>query len=116
MAWLVFLYALTLGAEQSNMLVGYDPALTWYAYTDLQASVLILDTLEIGGSSTIRITPVQVPFFTPIEAEFIFFAQLRYKLLSIGYEHACYHNFPGWYTRDLQGYNRIYLRISNERL
>lgn len=112
MAWLVFLYALTLGAEQSDMLEGYD--LSWYAYTDIQASILVLDTLEVGGSSTIRIRPSHSPFFTPIEAEFIFFTQFRYKLLSIGYEHCCYHNFQGYYTRDLQGYNRFYLRISND--
>ena len=114
MTWLIFLYALTIGAEQSDMLVGYDPNLVWYAYTEMQASMLILDTLEVGGSSTIRIRPTDLPFGSPVEAEFIFFTQLRYKLLSIGWEHACYHNFQGYYTRDLQGYNRFYLRISND--
>ena len=114
MAWLVFLYALTLGAEQSDMLVGYDPNLIWYGYTNLQASVLIMNTLEVGGSSTIRIRPSHQPFFVPVEGEFILFAQLQYKLFSIGYEHACYHNFQGYYTRDMQGYSRIYLRISNK--
>ena len=114
MTWLIFLYALTIGAEQSDMLVGYDPNLVWYAYTEIQASMLILDTLEVGGSSTIRIRPSHPPFGSPVEAEFIFFTQLRYKLLSIGWEHDCYHNFQGYYTRDLQGYNRFYLRISND--
>lgn len=113
MTWLVFLCALTLGMEQSDMLVGYDSSQIWYAYTDFQASILVLDTLEVGGSSTIRIRPSDPPFFTPVEAEFIFFAQLRYKLFSVGYEHACYHNFWDYYTRDAQEYNRIYLQISN---
>ena len=114
MAWLVFLYALTLGVEQSNMISELNPGLEWYGYTELEASMLILNTLEIGGSSTIRIKPRQIPFFTPMEAEFVFFTQLRYKMISVGYEHNCYHNFQDYYTRNGQEYNRFYLCISNK--
>jgi len=114
MTWLIFFYALTLGAEQSDMLVGYDPSLIWYGYSQLETSILIADTLELGGSTTIRLRPSHVPFFSPVEAEFIFFAELQYRILAVGYEHACYHNFQGYYTRDLMGYNRLYLRISND--
>jgi hypothetical protein len=115
MNWVVFLFALTFGVEQSDLLVGYDPNLIWYGYTDFQITALILDSLEVGGSTAILIRPSDPPFFSPIEAEFVFFTQWTYKFLSIGYEHACYHNFQGYYTRDLKGYNRFYLRFSNEK-
>jgi len=85
MTWLIFFYALTLGAEQSDMLTGYDPSMAWYGYSQFEAS-----------------------------AEFIVFAELQYKIFAVGYEHACYHNFQGYYTRDVMGFNRLYLRISND--
>ena len=115
MTWFIFLWALTLGAEQSDMLVGYDPNLVWYGYTTMQASLLIADTLEVDGSETIRIRPSRTPFFAPIEGEFMFFVKLQYKPFSVGWEHACYHNFQGYYTRDLQGYDRLFVTIGSQR-
>ena len=112
MTWLLFLYALTLGVEQSDMFVEYD--LEYYGYAELQASVLFWDTLEIGGSTLTRIVPKTVVRYSPIETEFLFFIQIQYQLISIGFEHLCIHQFKEYYIRDLKGYNRFYLRISNE--
>ncbi|MBA7551524.1 hypothetical protein ES705_44066 [subsurface metagenome] len=112
MAWLVFLYALTLGAEQSNVIVDYD--LEWYGYIETQASVLLWDTLEIGGSALTRIIPKTIIRYSPVETDFLFFAQIQYQMLSVGIEHLCSHNFKVYSTRGMHGYNRIYLRISNK--
>ena len=112
MAWLVFLYVITLGTEQSNMIMEYD--LEWYGYIEMQTSVLFWDTLEIGGSALTRIIPKTIVRYSPVETDFLFFAQIQYQLLSIGFEHLCTHNFKGYYTRGQKGYSRVYLRISNQ--
>jgi len=113
MTWFIFLWALTLGAEQSDMLVGYDSE--WYGYIETQTSVLFWDTLEIGGSALTRIIPKTIVRYSPVETDFLFFAQIQYQLLSIGFEHLCTHNFKGHYTRGPRGYNRFFVTIESQK-
>ncbi len=113
MNWILFLYAFTLGTEQTDMLA---PELRWYGYTEFEASVMIAKTLEIGGASTIYFRPAEAPWFAPVEGDFRVFARLRYGFLSLEAEHLCIHGFYGEETgryRDGTGHNRLALTLSN---
>lgn len=113
MNWLLFLYAFTLGAEQNDLLT---PDLEWYGYSRFEASVMIGNTLEIGGAPTIYFQPAGAPWFAPIEGDFPVFARLHYKNLTVEAEHLCIHGFyGGTASRDGKGYNRLTLTISNRK-
>jgi hypothetical protein len=113
MNWLLFLYAFTLGAEQTNMLT---PNLEWYGYSRFEASVMIGNTLEIGGAPTIYFRPAEPPWFSPVEADFPVFARLRFGIMTLEAEHLCIHGFYGGSAaRDGKGYNRLTMTFSNRK-
>jgi len=113
MNWILFLYAFTLGVEQTDMLA---PDLQWYGYSEMQASVLIASTLEVGGASAIYFQPARPPWFNPMEGDFRVFARVRFGMLSLEAQHLCIHGFAGGIaSRDAQGSNRLTLTVSNRK-
>lgn len=114
MTWVIFLFSLTLGVENTDFLLD-NHEVDWHGYSEMRASILMLQHLELGGSVKNRFVPGSVPFFRPFQAEFTTFAQLRFGLFTFGAEHMCVHEFEDFYFKsDYVGYNRFYLRISNE--
>jgi hypothetical protein len=111
MTWLLFLYAFTLGAEQTNMLA---PEMQWYGYSRFEASVMIFNTLEIGGAPTIYFQHAAGPWFAPVEGDFPVFARLHFKNLTVEAAHLCIHGFYGGSReRERMGHNRLTLTLSN---
>ncbi len=114
MNWLIFLYAFTIGTEQTELLA---PELQWYGYSEFETSLLIAKTLEVGGASTIYFQPAKSPWFSPVEGDFRVFARLHFGILTLEGEHLCIHGFYGGSaTRDATGYNRLTLTLSNRKL
>lgn len=113
MTWLLFLYAFTLGAEQTDMV--WNNTMQWYGYSEFEASVLMFNTLELGGASAVYFRPDVLPWFDPIEGDFRVFGRLRFGILALEAEHLCIHTFGGvgMYSRNRQGYNRLTLTLSN---
>lgn len=114
MTWLIFLFSLTLGVENTDFLLDGHQT-DWHGYSEMEASALMWEHLELGGAIKTRFVPSGGLFFAPFQAEFIAFAQVRFGLLCLGAEHMCIHEFEDFYFKDdYNGYNRFYLRISNE--
>jgi len=129
MTWLTFIFALELGFLPKGDLVMYDSWLfdvcpiSYSAYTDMEAEVVILDTFFAGGgvrTSIWQLTTDNGDFsFFPHKAVYSFFAGARYRTFEIGFRHFCIHPvvpyFPITWPNPIweAAYEELYLRISN---
>ncbi len=129
MNWLIFLFALELGWLPQGDFVMYYPSsyfakvypISYSAYVDLEAEVVVLDTFFAGGAvrtSVWQRSPSALNFF-PHKAVYSFFAGARLGMVEMGLRHYCIHPvIPFFGLIDPKpiwegAYEEIYLRISN---
>lgn len=127
MNWLVFFFALELGiVPQAGVLI-YKPEESFARidgaiYTELEAKVLIFNTLFVGGGVRTYITPGNSYAFSPNTTVYDFNTGLRFKdIVEIGWRHRCFHptfSYMSGFEQELEGmegsYDEIYLRIKGK--
>ncbi len=97
MNWLILLYFLELGyspfydsrnaSEIDNIRIRNESIY----YVTMDAEVVILDHLFIGGAIKTYIHGTIDYEFWPFELDFLFKAGLRYKNIEFGFRHFCLH-------------------------
>jgi len=119
MSWLVLLFAAELGLAQDGLQVDNSLAtMPWTPYTELEAGVRILGTLELRGSAKTYESGVSdTAYFSPFLGDYGFIASLTFGDFEAGYEHRCVHPILGVYEGpDIRRVSdRIYLRAAIER-
>jgi len=127
MSWLALFFALELGLVPQAGVLMYEPEevfkIEGTLYTQLEAEVLILNTLFIGGGVRTYVTPGNGEFnFSPNNSVYDFGVGFRFKdTVELGWRHRCFHpSFPylSFNDRELSGvegsYDEVYVRFSSE--
>ena len=130
MNWIIFLFALELGWLPQGDFAMYDVSgyfakvypVSYTAYVDLEAEVVVLDAFFIGGA--VRTSVWQFDHsgwtFFPHKAVYSFSAGARFGMLEMGFRHYCIHPvIPFFGLVDPRpiwegSYEEFYLRISNK--
>lgn len=111
MNWLLFAFALELGAIR-----GSDIPVDLSSYVQMESTAIIAEHLEIGGV----LRSYQVPdgvYWWPFRMDYTVSATVRFGVLSFGVEHLCYHpvkipeapeSWHGWAEK-------VFIRISTSR-
>ena len=127
MNWLILLYALELGyaphyaslnaLNENDYLIRNESVY----YITMDAEIIILDHLFIGGAVKTYINPIEDTYqYFPFEADYLFKAGLRFDNLELGFRHFCLHPVrPYEMYYQPQGstdasYEEFYIRISNK--
>ena len=125
MNWLILLYFIELGyspfyqslnvMEESSRINAEN-----IYYITLDAEVVILDHLFVGGAVKTYIHSTDSYDYFPFEADYLFKAGLRFGPLEAGFRHFCLHPVrPYEMYYQPQGstdgaYEEFYIRISSE--
>ena len=86
MDWLLFVFALELGAIRASD-IPVDPSM--YVQTDVAA--IIGDHLEVGSTMRSYQVPENIDNWLPFRIDYSLSAVVRFGGLSFGVEHLCYH-------------------------
>lgn len=125
MNWLILLYFLEFGYspfyQSANILSDqyeYIRNENVY-YVDLDAEIVILDHLFIGGTIKTYIQPNNnEQEFIPIQMNYLIKTGLRLNNIEIGFRHFCMHPVLSIgmdiYNKSYSGYEEFYIRISSE--
>ncbi len=124
MNWLAFFFALELGVVPHAGVLMYEPdersVIEGAFYTELEAEVLIFNTLFAGGGVRTYVTTSGDDYtFAPNATVYDFGAGLRFRdTIELGFRYRCFHpTFPYLpiLMQELKGmegsYNEIYIRI-----
>ena len=122
MSWLILLYFLELGyapfyGSLNTSEIFLDQNIF---YTNMDAEVIILDHLFIGGAVKTYIHSTDSYDYFPFEADYLFKAGIRLNNLELGFRHLCLHPVrPYEMYYQPQGstdgaYEEFYIRISSE--
>jgi len=128
MNWIVLLFALELGIVPQAGVRMYEPEEIFTAagafYTELEAEVLVFDTLFAGGGVRTYIIPGGSGYtFTPNTTVYDFGIGLRFKdindsLLELGWRHRCFHPTIAYlpiFEQEIKGmegsYDEVYIRV-----
>ena len=125
MNWLILLYFIELGYspfyQSANVLTDQYQFIRNenIYYIDLDAEVLIINHLFIGGSIKTYIQPNDIDNeYIPIEADYQFRTGLRFNNIEVGFRHFCLHPVLSigmdLYNKSYSGYEEYYIRISSE--
>lgn len=125
MDWLALFFALELGIVPQAGVLMYEPEEAFFIegafYTELEAEVLIFNTLFAGGGVRTYVTPGGSGYtFAPNTTVYDFGTGLRFKdTLELGWRHRCFHPtiayLPifGQEVKGMEGsYDEVYLRVS----
>ena len=127
MNWIALFFELELGWMPQGDFVMYssEPFLTWYpvsytAYTELQAEVIMFDTLFAGGCIRTSVWQLQESGYTffPHKAVYTFYAGARWGLLEVGWRHFCIHPVVPFFALIQPeaiwegAYDELYIRFS----
>ena len=126
MNWLILLYFIELGyspfydsrnvSEIDNIRIRNESIY----YIILDAEVVILDHLFIGGALKTYMHSTDDYSFWPFESDYLFKAGFRYKNVELGFKHFCLHPvrpYEMYYQPQSStdgSYEEFYIRISNE--
>jgi len=125
MNWIALFFALELGIVPQAGVLMYEPeerfAMEGAFYTELEAEVLVFNTLFAGGGVRTYVTPGSsvVWSFAPNTTVYDFGAGLRFKdTLELGWRHRCFHPTIAYLplfeqeVRGMEGaYDEIYIRV-----
>ena len=126
MNWLALFFALELGLVPQAGVLMYEPMETFFMeevlYTQLEAEVLIFNTLFVGGGLRTYVTAGHTGFtFSPNNTVYDFRTGLRLgDNVEVGWWHRCFHpSFPylSFDNCELSGvegaYDEVYVRLSS---
>jgi hypothetical protein len=97
MDWLLFAFALELGAIRGN-----DLPVDVASYVQMESAVTLFRHVEIGGTFRSYQVPSDDYRWTPFRIDYTTGVTLRFGILSFGVEHECFHNV--WSPNPIEGY------------
>ena len=124
MNWLTLFFALELGLVPQAGVLMYEPEEAFFMegafYTELEAEVLVFNTLFVGGGIRTYITSGHTGFtFSPNSTIYDFGTGIRFKdTLELGWRDRCFHPTIAYlpiFKQEIKGmegsYDEIYIRI-----
>ena len=115
MEWLLFAFALELGAIRGN-----DLPVDAAAYVQTEAIITVLHHVEIKGVLRSYQIPDSMSNWLPFRMDYTVAAVATFRAFSFGVERLCYHpvitdspDGPGFF--DSSGTERIFIRIATPR-
>jgi len=129
MNWLIFLFALELGWLPQGNFAMYNVSdrfmkvypVKYTAYVDMEAEVVMFNTLFAGGSVRTSVWQFDSDSWTyfPHKAVYGFFAGVKTRKVEVGFRHYCIHPVipffgcvepkPIWEG----SYEEVYIRVTN---
>lgn len=112
MNWILFAFALELGAIQ-----GPDIPVDLSSYVQMESTATILTHLEVGGA----LRSYQVPYtgheWSPFRMDYTVHATVTFGMISFGVEHMCYHpvSTTSTYSWQSGGLERWFIRVVTTR-
>ena len=104
MSWLAFLFILEAGFQSQSELLYTTPDFTTLQagyqidspYVLLGAEGILFDFLAVGGTAQIFMADTNSWQYAPFDTRFVFYLRGDFRLsrallLTMGWEHACYH-------------------------
>ena len=129
MNWIALLFYLEIGLLPGNSWIAYDNAeyTAWLQeapslYTELDAEVVIADTVFIGGNVRTDVRPILIDSYMPYWMTYDFKAGVRWRAVELGFRHTCTHPIQVYagilglaHPAYEGGYDEMYLMIGGGR-
>jgi len=127
MNWILLLFYFEVGFLPINGWIVYedDQYQAWVQdkpsfYTEMDAEILLLDTIFVGGSVRTDVRPVYIDNYDPYWMTYSFTAGFRFGPVEGGFRHSCFHPIQTYAGLSDQlnpiaegAYREIYLRVGN---